>query len=324
MRSLMVPLFGLIFLMFYGVSIATESIPEVAHGIYLLPGQLKADKSPDGNSEILVGKSGIVVIDTGRNDTHTEQLIAVIEKMQLPLAGVFNTHWHLDHIGGNAQFKKHWPAVPIFAHPSLNTALNGFHRDYRVQLEQYLPTLSADSPEHQRYQTELDLLKLDRELSATDTISESTTKVLGGRHLEINVTHHAVTEGDIWIWDPATRTIIAGDLVTLPVPLFDSACPEGWKDALDSIAEKKFETLIPGHGAPMKRSAFEQYRSAYNELLACAVQGQSRDQCVNAWFVNAHNLLAAEDEPYGRTLLRYYFDQFIRPGASGRKRWCVG
>lgn len=323
MRSSMVPLFASVLILITGESAAAGSIQEVADGIYLLPGQLKADQSPDGNSEILQGKSGIVVVDTGRNDAHTKQLIEIVEKMRLPLVGVVNTHWHLDHIGGNAQFKKRWPGVHIYAHPSLSTALDGFHHAYRVQLEQYLPTLSADSPEHRRYQSELALLSLGQELAATDVITDSASKVLGGRILEIHVTSHAVTEGDIWIWDKSTRTIIAGDLVTLPVPLFDSACPEGWKEALGSIANEKFQMLIPGHGVPMQRAVFDRYQHAFGELLSCAARGESKSICVDAWFADARPLIAAEDESYGRTLLSYYFDQFIKPDAPGRKRWCA-
>lgn len=323
MRALMITLITLVLCAISEVSLAESAVQEVARGIYLLPGQLKQDQSPDGNSELLKGPSGVVVVDTGRNDAHTDQLIKVIEKMQLPVAGVINTHWHLDHIGGNARFKKRWPDVRIYAHPSLTMALDGFHHDYRVQLEQYVPTLPSDSPEHARYQSELDLLKLDHELAATDDVVYSTTKTFGGRSLEVNVSHHSVTEGDIWIWDKVTRTLIAGDLVTLPVPLFDSACPEGWKQALDSIAAKKFVTLIPGHGSPMSHKMFDQYRQAFNELLTCAADGKSRSACVDAWFVNANSLVTSTDESYGRALLSYYFDQFIKPDAVGRKRWCA-
>ena len=145
---------------------------------------------------------------------------------------------------------------------------------------------------------------------------------LGGRILEVHVSAHSVTEGDLWVFDPSTRTVIAGDLVTLPVPLFDSACPEGWKRALGELSEVRFERLVPGHGAPMKPAAFATYRKAFDRLLECAAGAADSKTCIDGWFADAKPLVAKSDETYGRTLLAYYMDGFIKPDAAGRKRWC--
>ncbi|MEZ5461892.1 MBL fold metallo-hydrolase [Dokdonella sp.] len=305
-----------------GPANSDQSSVDVASGIQLLPGQLQADRSPDGNSLILRGEEGLVVIDTGRGNEHTRQLIDLVSESGLPLVGVINTHWHLDHIGGNARFKQRWPGLHIYAHPSLDTALGGFHADYRKQLDAYLPTLAEGSPEQQRYQAEMDLLKQDRKLAETDPLRKSTTLTLGGRILEVHVSEHSVTEGDLWIFDPQTRTLIAGDLVTLPVPMFDSACPEGWKRTLDKIAATRFRQLVPGHGAPMGPENFSTYREAFNRLLECSASNTDKQTCINQWFAQMKPMIAQADEAYGRTLLGYYIDQFIRPDAPGRKRWC--
>jgi len=34
--------------------------------------------------------------------------------------------------------------------------------------------------------------------------------------------------------------LIAGDLVTLPVPFLDTACPNGWRKALDTLDDQRF------------------------------------------------------------------------------------
>ncbi|MES1195447.1 MAG: MBL fold metallo-hydrolase, partial [Steroidobacter sp.] len=320
--SRMIIIAVLVLMQFAGKVLADPAPREITRDVYLLPGQLQSDRSPDGNSEILHGSTGLIVIDTGRNDEHTQQLINAIIAMKLPVAGVINTHWHLDHIGGNAHFKQQWPSVHIYAHPSLDTALNGFHRNYREQLEAYVPTLPQGSEEKKRYQAELELLKLDRALAETDPVTQTATLQLGGRKIGIHVSPHAVTEGDLWIFDTASKTLIAGDLVTLPVPLFDSACAEGWQRALDKLSSTKFRILIPGHGEPMKRAQFEQYRHAFARLLSCAQQADNKRQCIDNWFADARSLVNQEDEKYGRALLSYYFDQFIQPDAPGRKQWC--
>lgn len=294
----------------------------VARGITLLPGQLQANRSPDGNSLILRGREGVVVIDTGRGGGHTRHLIDLVSHMDLPLVAVINTHWHLDHIGGNALFRERWPGLHVHAHPSLDTALDGFHADYRKQLESYLPTLPEGSDEQQRYEAEMDLLRLGRKLGGTDPVPRSTTLTLGGRRLELHVSPHSVTEGDLWIFDAATKTLVAGDLVTLPVPMFDSACPEGWSRSLADLAREDFSQIVPGHGGPMSRSQFAIYRRAFDRLLACAANEHDSKTCIDGWFDDAGVLIRAADQAYGRSLLAYYIDQFIRPSAPGRKRWC--
>jgi glyoxylase-like metal-dependent hydrolase (beta-lactamase superfamily II) len=128
----------------------------------------------------------------------------------------------------------------------------------------------------------------------------------------------AVSDGDIWILDRKSKTLIAGDLVTLPVPVFDTACPEGWQQALSRVAEVDFETLVPGHGAPMVREDFTTYRGGFDGLLTCAASAAEDAACIDGWF----HAVKAEDSPYARELLAYYVKQFLRPDAPGRKRWC--
>lgn len=301
---------------------ADETPHAIAKGVYLLPGQLQAGRSADGNSTLLQGRDGWVLIDSGRGGAHTQHLLDWLAAQPLPLRAVINTHWHLDHIGGNARLRAAIPGLKIYAHPSLDTALAGFHADNRRQLEAYLPTLPADAPDRARLQAELDLLRLDRTLAATDAVSASLAMKLGGRAVEINVSAHAVTEGDLWVFDPASKTLMAGDLVTLPVPLFDSACPEGWQQALAALGTAPFRLLVPGHGAPMPRQDFTRYRRAYDQLLHCAATGE-KSACIDGWFKDAAPLVAAGDEAYGRALLDYYWDGFLKPGAAGRARWCA-
>lgn len=299
------------------------SLIDVAPGIRLLPGQLQASRSPDGNSLIIKGKDGLVIVDTGRGGAHTRELLDLVSASGLPPVAVINSHWHLDHIGGNALFHERWPNLPILAHPSLDTALAGFHADYRKQLDAYLPTLPEGSAEQLRYQAERDLLALDRKLAANTPVTQSTTMTLAGRLLDVHVGAHAVTEGDLWLFDRETKTLISGDLVTLPVPMFDSACPEGWQQALQEMSSVKFARLVPGHGLPMTPAAFETYRHAFDALLACAAGDAGKASCIDGWFSDAKPLLARSDEAYGRTLLDYYIDQFIATDAPGRARWCA-
>ena len=66
---------------------------EIAPGVVLVPGQLQKDRSPDGNSVLLRGTEGWVVVDTGRGGAHTDEVLAWLgytreEAERLGAAGV--------------------------------------------------------------------------------------------------------------------------------------------------------------------------------------------------------------------------------------------
>lgn len=295
---------------------------EIAPDVLLLPGHLEKDRSPAGNSVVLRGTEGLVVVDTGRGDAHTRALLAIVDELGGGLRAVIDTHWHLDHIGGNAAFRERFPDASLFAHPAIDGALAGFHRESRENLEALLPTLD-DRPELEaRVATEIELLKLDRALASDEAIEENVRLELAGRALELHVETRAVSDGDIWIVDSASGVLVAGDLVTLPVPLFDTACPEGWREALDRVAAADFEVLVPGHGPPLDREEVSAYRVAFGRLLDCAASDRDDDACMAQWLGGIDELAEVGDDAYPRELLAYYLREFLRPGAAGRTRWC--
>ena len=55
---------------------------------------------------------------------------------------------------------------------------------------------------------------------------------IAGRIVDVHLAKFAATEGDVWLYEPKSKTVIAGDLVVGLVPFMDTACPEGWSKAL--------------------------------------------------------------------------------------------
>src|SRR4051794_10375581 len=70
-------------------------------GLTVVPGAFVPGRQPDGNSVVLEGKTGLIVVDTGRHVAHTQAVIDLARAQGKPIAAVINTHWHLDHVGGN-------------------------------------------------------------------------------------------------------------------------------------------------------------------------------------------------------------------------------
>lgn len=296
-----------------GTPTGTTTVPlEVAPGVHLLPGRFVPGEQPDGNSVLLEGPEGLILVDTGRHPEHTEAALAMIRALDRPLAAVVNTHWHLDHTGGNARVRAAFPGVPVLGTAAMGRALGGFLAQYRGWLESETARLAGDSLAQVPLRGELAILADERALRPDTVVEREGEWILAGRRVQVGLTSRAVTSADLWLFDPASRVLVAGDLVTLPAPLLDTACPEGWERELARLAAVDFAWLIPGHGPPLDRAAFETWRAAYSRLLECSRTKAGRDVCVAGWLRDAAPLLAPADEPLARSLLEYSVDQLLR------------
>ena len=116
--------------------------------------------------------------------------------------------------------------------------------------------------------------------------------------------------------------VVTGDLVTLPVPLFDTACSAGWQEALRRLDDVDFAKLVPGHGAVMDRAQFRIYRGAFDRLLACTASDASVDACKAGWLHDAQSLIPSQDLALADPLLDYYITQVLRADPARRSKYC--
>lgn len=274
---------------------------EIAPNVHLLRGSFTPGQQPDGNTVIFERPKGAIVIDTGRHEAHTRAILDFVKPRV-----VINTHWHLDHIGGNALIRREVPYVTIYASPALDDALKGFLASYAKQLEDAIAKTTGE--EQQRYRTELALIQSGRALAPDEVITG--TRTIDG--LEVHLEKDAVTAGDLWILDKKSGTLVAGDLVTLPVPFLDTAKPRVWKETLVRLSRVKFERLVPGHGPVLTRDQFTQYRTAFDNLLACAASSRTNEECASGWLKDVGPLVPEPDHAFTRQLLGYYLDQHLR------------
>lgn len=288
--------------------------------VYLIEGLTQPGRQPDGNSGVLEAPAGLIVFDTGRHTLHTRQIVDYARARGRPVVAIINSHWHLDHVGGNLMLRAEYPQVRVYASGALDAALGGFLANYRRQLEQAIAA-SKDAAAQDAYRTEIALIDAGPRLGPTDVVTRSATRVIAGRRLEFHL-EQAATAGDVWVFDRSSRTLLAGDLVTLPAPFFDTACPEHWQSALDRLARVKFRKLIPGHGRPMVRAGFETYRAAFNALLTCAAGDQPKATCIDGWLKDAGDLIPESDRDYARGLIDYYVDQLLRGHSAKVEELC--
>jgi len=273
----------------------------------LIAGTLEEGRQPDGNSIILDAPNGLIVMDTGRHKAQHDKILAAAKARGKPIVAIINSHWHLDHTGGNQEIRAAYPNARIIASNAVVGALSGFLKDSRKGAEEYLA--SGKAPAEQEAEIRGDFAANDRpDLIPTDPVTKTERRNVAGRPLDIHLAPYAATEGDVWVYDPKTKTVFSGDLVVAFAPFLDTACVEGWFRALDRIEVVPFTRLVPGHGEVMARADFLQWRTVFRNFVACADSKAAKPECISRWKRDAAPFLA----PLGKSnidgLLDYYLD----------------
>jgi glyoxylase-like metal-dependent hydrolase (beta-lactamase superfamily II) len=289
--------------------------------MHWLPGNFVPGRQPDGNTVLLRGDEGWIVVDSGRHAEHTQRILDFALDSELPIAAIVNTHWHLDHVSGNPMLRREYPDARVYASTGIEQAMGGFLAGYRRDLQTQIAATQNDNAKA-AWQAEVERIDAGEALYPDVAISESSTMTLAGREIAVHLAARAATEGDVWLFDRRTRTLIAGDLVTLPVPFLDTACPLHWQQALSSLEATRFRTLVPGHGKPMSHSRFKDYRSGFDALLTCAASDASVAACSDQWLENVDGLIADADHAFTRDLLEYYIGQILRGDARRIAQYC--
>ena len=293
----------------------------IAKDVYFIPGRFVAGEQPDGNSVLLRGKTGWIVVDTGRHPAHAAIIEGVLKESGAPPVALINTHWHLDHVSGNLPLRAAYPSAEVHASTRVLTEQSGFLAHYRTQLQALL-SARADDPQAHAWRQEIARIDGARAFAPTHPVEADGMRTLAGRSLRLGLQRETVSGGDVWVFDPGARVLVAGDLLTLPVPLLDTACPRRWVEGLASLEAVPFDVVVPGHGEPMDRAGFDRYRVALGRLLACAASPATDAACTDAWLADLGELVPAAQRAHARQLLQgYYLPQRLREGAE-RPAYC--
>jgi len=294
----------------------------VAPGVWMIPGGTFANREPDGNSAIFEAPAGLVVVDTGRHQWHRDAILSLARVQKKNIVAIVNSHWHLDHVSGNPALRAAYPHLTVFASGAIDEALTGFLAVSAQESGRYLddPQISEDLRDDIRR----DLLTIQNgvALKPDVVITTSGMVAMGGRVLQVNLAKDAATAGDVWLYDDENQVAALGDLVTLPAPFLDTACPDGWKIALAQIASTPFKIAIPGHGAPMTHPQFLLYRQAFDAFIDCAHAATPREECATRWANSIQPLLASNSSKgQGAKETAINYVDMLRSN-GGRSKYC--
>jgi glyoxylase-like metal-dependent hydrolase (beta-lactamase superfamily II) len=311
-----------LFMIMLGFASCAAARGPASDSYHLIPGQFGPGSSPDGNSILLDAPEGLILVDTGRHPEHTERLIAYARERGRPIAAIVNTHWHLDHTSGNGLVRAAFPRALVYASNAIDGALATFLRQSREDAERRLAAGQLSEAQQGEVRRFLAVMDHPEMLRPTRPVTRSGTQRIAGRRLQVNLAPFAATEGDVWLYDPAARLLIPGDLVVTEVPFMDTACAEGWRRALDAIAALPFTTLIPGHGDPMTHDQFLVWRTAFDNLVDCGASERMRADCVAGWRRDAAIFMRPGRENMVDAMVAYYIDSRLRAVPEERQHYC--
>jgi glyoxylase-like metal-dependent hydrolase (beta-lactamase superfamily II) len=187
------------------------------------------------NSTLILGDKGAILIDTGMSDEVGAHIKNAAEKLtRLPITHVINTHHHGDHTLGNVVFA----GAEIISSENCKKLVQDTGADWVAIAEASVGYKLPNT----------------RPVPATRTYASQTrTPVeINGVKMEFWVPEAAHTKGDMLVWLPDDKVLIAGDvLVNTTLPVFRDAEVKKWVQTLSELQRYPAKTIIPGHGPLM-------------------------------------------------------------------------
>ncbi|MFO1284314.1 MAG: MBL fold metallo-hydrolase [Burkholderiales bacterium] len=236
----------------------------------------------DGNVTLIVNDEDAVVVDANATRGSTRAIVEAIRRItDKPVRLVVNTHWHDDHVMGNQAYRDVWPGVTILAHPATRRDFAargpGNLEGFRTEAPSILARLRAAAARGTRRDGAVyaphERARLDRQIALFEEIVPDlpATRIVlpdvtldgalvlhrGARTIEIRPSPtRAHTSGDLFVWLPAERVLIAGDLVIAPVPFALTSFVGSWAGALREVMRLGPVAIVPGHGPVMREPAY--------------------------------------------------------------------
>jgi cyclase len=232
------------------------TIKKVGEGVY-------ASINPDGgkagsNAGFIVGEDSVLVVDTHVDAAAGRQLLEEIRKVTaLPVRFVVNTHYHLDHTGGNSVFAE--AGATLLAQRNVRSWL----RTENLKFFGATPT-----PEQKARVAGLALPQI--------TYDDGINIYLGSRWVVVK-SFPGHTGGDSAVFVPDANVVFGGDLIWnthLPNMIDASSAP--WIATLETIlVHHPAAMFVPGHGDVATAANVKDFHDYLVDLRAAVSQARA-------------------------------------------------
>ncbi len=200
-------------------------------GIYAV---IDGSKGVSGsNAGFVIGDDGVLVIDSFFNSEATTALIGEIRKLTpLPIRYVVNTHYHIDHVGGDAVLRD--AGAIIIAHRNVR----GWVRIENLHL-------LGDQPNSKLKET-------IASLALPDVVTDKGLTIWLGKRKVVIQPAQGHTGGDLMVLIPDAKVLFCGDIFWNHVsPNIIDGTVARWIDTIDTLRTSQGAagmTFVPGHG----------------------------------------------------------------------------
>lgn len=284
-------------------------VQRIAPGVYAVIRREPPGLWFDANNVLIIDDEGVIVVDSNVSPHSTREVLAALRRItDRPVTHVVNTHWHEDHVLGNAVYREAFPEAEFVAHATMAEDLRTVGASNRRGSLQSGGTFAARLRELERTGTNLagapitdeerasyrkDASLIERYLRdardfepVTPTVTVDDRLVLrrGGRRVEILHLGAGHTRADLVVHLPAERIAITGDLVVWPVPLVGSTSfPGAFEATLRRVLELRPAVIVPGHGPVLRDDAYlrtvaDLLASLRAQTAAAVARGETLEQ----------------------------------------------
>jgi len=216
-----------------------------------------------GNSTIIIGKTGVIVVDAKQTEAGAKDLLAEIAKITpKPVTTAIITHSDGDHVNGLVAF----PAgIKIIA-----------HEGNKKEQEAALAAGGRGAPPADKLPNQVVMKKKE-------------TLTIDGVKLELYHFAPAHTSGDLIVYQPAQKIVSTGDIVVTnraddnPNVHFEkNGSTEGWLESVKGMIALNADAYVTGHGDVLTKADLQRKLAATterrNKIAAMVKEGKTLEQ----------------------------------------------
>lgn len=216
-------------------ALAQPAAPPVVLTVHQLKPNVWEVEGGGGNSTVVAGTNGTIVVDAKTTADQGKQLVAEVAKLTpKPITTVFLTHSDGDHVNGLAGF----PAgLKVIA-----------HANNKKEQEAALAAGGRGAPPADRLPTQV-------------TTQTKETMTIDGVKVEAYHWAPAHTSGDLVVFFPDLKIVATGDIIAANraddnpnIHLEKNGSTSGWITNASQIVKLNADQFVPGHG-PMQTKA---------------------------------------------------------------------
>ena len=282
-------------------------IERLAPGVYAAIRTDPPGLMVDANCVFVVGERDVVVVDAPEA---SGELIAALRRItRKPVSMLIDTHWHDDHVIGNALWREAYPGIEFVAHPLLRDYLPttgarnrkgmiegapGFAAFMQAQAAKGLNLRGEPITPEERASYASDAALVARYMQVVPgtpdvlpdmVVDSALTLERASRTIEVRALGRGHTASDLVVWLPAERIAVVGDLVVWPVPLVggEQSHVHEWSATLGAILALRPAALVPGHGPVLREYGYVRrlqslFRSIDSQVREAVADGDSLEQ----------------------------------------------